>query len=70
MYEGAEHVQHNDVFFMNFFVLLIFFFFWFYPRGVEPITWQYVIHTMVFFIGLVGAFMLNDQRNDNVGVFA
>jgi hypothetical protein len=27
MYEGAEHVQHNDVFFMNFFVLLIYIFF-------------------------------------------
>jgi hypothetical protein len=31
VYEGAEHlVQHNDVFFITFFLL--------YPRGVGPIT--------------------------------
>ena len=52
VYEGAEHVQHYDVFFVNFFVF--FFFALLYPRGVRPITGQYVIHTMMFLLGLVG----------------
>ena len=35
VYEGAEYVQHNDVFFINIFVL---FFIFLYPRVVGPRT--------------------------------
>jgi hypothetical protein len=59
MCEGDEHVQHNDVLVINFFVLLIYIYIYFYVISTWGWTHNLIIgylHNRVFMLVAVGAF--------------